>query len=144
MQYVQFLIVFCANPIYNDDNLAIIVTGGSPGRVSGALTSVEVLHSDGSPWCSLPDLPEARFGHTQTGLEACGGSDSSGMTETTCVTLSGGNWSLSHQLAEGKRSHSSWASPIGTILMGFWSNGTLLDENTRDSVVIFPLKYDTK
>ena len=38
---------------------AIIVTGGSLG------TSVEALHSDGSPWCSLPTLPDVRSEHTQ-------------------------------------------------------------------------------
>ena len=46
---------------------AIIVTGGIPSKSAG--TSVELLHSDGTPWCSLPDLPEIRYGHTQTGLE---------------------------------------------------------------------------
>ena len=34
------------------------------------MKTVEVLHSDGSFWCSLPDLPERRFYHTQMGLEA--------------------------------------------------------------------------
>ena len=38
---------------------AIIVTGGSVG------TSVEALHGDGSPWCSLPTLPDVRSEHTQ-------------------------------------------------------------------------------
>ena len=63
---------------------AIIVSGGesivwyqkdkkSSKRKSLAekdMKTVEVLHSNGSFWCSLPDLPERRFYHTQTGLEA--------------------------------------------------------------------------
>ena len=40
---------------------AILVTGGSAG------TQVELLHSDGSPWCALPSLPHDRVDHTQTG-----------------------------------------------------------------------------
>ena len=82
---------------------AIIVTGGvyvtKPGKYAmvpgkSAGISVELLHSDGTPWCSLPDLPETRYGHTQTGLEACGGGSSSS-PQTTCVRLSGDSWSQS-------------------------------------------------
>ena len=121
---------------------AIIVTGGSPSK-----SSVEVLHSDGSPWCSLPDLPDDRYAHTQTGLEACGGGYSSAI-KTTCVRLSGGSWSPSHQLVEKRAYHSIWASPAGTLLMGSneykRKNTTeLLDTNTGKSVRSFPLKYET-
>ena len=126
---------------------AIIVTGGSPR--SSVWTTVELLHSDGSPWCKLPNLPEYRYGHTQTGLEACGGDGSSG-TRTTCVRFSGGSWSPSHQLVQltqGRRAHSSWASPAGTLIIGgrYSKKSTeLLDTNTGDSVMSFPLKDDTK
>ena len=127
---------------------AIIVTGGVPSESAG--TSVELLHSDGSLWCSLPDLPETRYGHTQTGLEACGGGSSSS-PQTTCVRLSGDSWSQSHQLVERRRSHCSWASPAGTLLMGAgqptWKSGKateLLDEITGDFAVSFPLKYKTQ
>ena len=56
----------------NQKSLAIIVSGGYDTAYN-AKTSVELLHGDGRPWCSLPDLPEISFGHSQTGLEACGG-----------------------------------------------------------------------
>ena len=39
---------------------AILVTGGA--ILTG---SVEVLTSEGQPWCSLPDLPSVRSRHTQ-------------------------------------------------------------------------------
>ena len=39
---------------------AILVTGGA--LLTG---SVEVLTSEGQPWCSLPDLPSVRSRHTQ-------------------------------------------------------------------------------
>ena len=105
---------------------------------------MELLHSDGSPWCSLPDLPESRWDHTQTGLEACGGGGSA--PRTTCVRLEAGSWTPSHQLVE-QRFHLSWASPAGTLLMGgILSPQTteLLDANTGDSVTSFPLKYRTE
>ena len=122
---------------------AIIVTGGSPR--SSVWTTVELLHSDGSPWCKLPNFPEYRNGHTQTGLEACGGDGSSG-TRTTCVRFSGGSWSPSHQMVEQRWHHCSWASPAGTLLMGGipnWDTTELLDAATGDSVMSFPLKYNT-
>ena len=122
---------------------AIIVTGGVPSESAG--TSVELLHSDGTPWCSLPDLPETRYGHTQTGLEACGGGSSSS-PQTTCVRLSGDSWSQSHQLVERRRSHCSWASPAGTLLIGgqYSKKSTeLLDAITGYSVMSFRLKDDT-
>ena len=93
------------------------------GRKDGAkitsaergLTSVELLHDDGSPWCSLPDLPQGLSYHSQTRLEACGGA----WHITECVKFSKGNWTTSyseeHSFWAG---HSSWASPLGTVLIG--------------------------
>ena len=127
------------------DTAAILVTGGFNTPSGGVLSAVEVLHGDGSPWCSLPDLPEDRRSHTQTGLEACGGYGSS--ASSTCVRLEAGSWTPSHQMVEQRRYHSSWASPAGTLLMGgILSPQTteLLDANTGDSIPSFPLKYDTQ
>ena len=135
------------------DTAAILVTGGlndfNLDVSGGVLSAVEVLHSDGSPWCSLPDLPDIRRAHTQTGLEACGGfgrtADES--LTSTCVRFSGGSWSPSHELVVQMWLHSSWASPAGTVLMGGYfspQSTELLDETTEDSVTLFPLKYDTQ
>ena len=133
---------------------AIIVTGGAIPGPAG--TSVELLHSDGSPWCSLPNLPEhGRYYHTQTGLEACGGYGPAAPTTTTCVRLEAGSWSpsypyTSHELVERRANHCSWASPAGTLLIGggYDDSGMktteLLDANSGDSVTSFPLKYDTR
>ena len=118
---------------------AIIVTGGIN---EGAETSVELLHGDGTPWCSLPDLPEDRWYHTQIGLLTCGGSHKTG---TSCVKFSGGKWKPSHKLKKERDAHSSWASPAGTVLIGGGVSGKtteLLDDTTGDSVMHFPLKYD--
>ena len=104
---------------------------------------VEVLHSDGSPWCSLPDLPDIRVYHSQTGLETCGGGYYGQMN---CVKLSEGGWTPSHNLTEERYGHTSWASPAGTLLMGGYSDYTteLLKEDTGDSVMHFNLKYGTR
>ena len=116
---------------------AIIVSGGD-GIMDDK--SVEVLHSDGTPWCSLPDLPEGRMFHTQTGLLACGGLH----TTFSCIKFSGGKWKPSHKLKKEHYYHSSWASPLGTVLMGGMDNDKtteLLDDTTGVSIMHFPLKY---
>jgi len=127
--------------------LGILVTGGFI-RSGVDTSSVELLHGDGTPWCRLPELPQDRYYHTQSGLGACGGSPKSATT-TTCVRFSGGSWSPSHNLQQARWHHSSWASPAGTVLMGGDYSGSrqtteLLDEATVDSVMHFSLRYDTR
>ena len=139
------------------------MTGGEAAKGS-KLRSVEVLHSDGSPWCDLPDLPRTRYAHTQTGLEACGGltSDSSisyddeeydedfDAPKVTCVRFSGGSWNHSYSLEVWRSFHSSWASPAGILIMGASSGKhtktteILNDSHDGESVMHFPLKYSIK
>ena len=52
---------------------AIIVTG----TYFGNSRSVEALREDGSSLCTLPDLPNNYYYHTQSGLVTCGGGTSS-------------------------------------------------------------------
>ena len=136
------------------------MTGGSN---YAARTSVELLHSDGSPWCSLTDLPEPGYVyHSQTGLNACGGyaeqpppalyNPSALATHTTCIRLSASGWKTSYYLQKRRVYHSSWASPQGTILIGGepdWDRygdanedmtSELLDDATGVSVDHFPLE----
>ena len=90
-----------------------MVTGGYS---SG--TSVELLFLNGTRLCALPDLPEARYQHSQSGLLACGGGSSSSSEVTSCVTFSGGTWEQTHTLGQSRYAHTSWASPQGVLLMG--------------------------
>ena len=124
------------------------MSGGN--GAAGTIQSVELLHG---PWCSFPDLPGARLGHTQTGLVACGGGDpgSSG-TETTCVKLRIDifigklSWIQINKLKKERYYHTSWESPEGTVLMGGSVSGDtteLLDDNGGSSMH-FPLKYWTE
>ena len=131
---------------------AIIASGGYIDSMMYE-KSVEVLHSDGTPWCSLPDLPDDRSYHTQTGLLTCDGvSTSTKKTGTSCIKFSEGKWKPSHKLKEERYTHSSWASPLGTVLMGgsntgesdTWTTTELLDDTTGVSNMHFPLKYDTE
>ena len=116
---------------------------------------VEILEEDGSQCCSLPDLPDIRRMHTQSGLTACGGYGSiNGDASRTCVTFdtSSGQWSTSHTLQHSRYKHSSWMSSKGVVLMGgdggiegSGSSGTtseLLNSNGR-STPSFSLKYHT-
>ena len=94
----------------------ILVSGGS-NQDTLSLTSVELLYTNGSRLCSLPDLPYTSHYHSQTGLTACGGWDSP--AGTTCHTLSTtGSWEQTHSLSMWRRDHSAWASPQGTVLLG--------------------------
>ena len=115
--------------------LAIIVTGDW----GNAKQSVEVLKADGTSWCTLPDLPERRQGHTQSGLIACGGFK----TLENCVRFSNGHWNISHENLFYQIDHCAWSSSKhGTRILGGSYNAELLadDGTTPDS---FPLKYYT-
>ena len=94
----------------------ILVTGGDGGAVHGG-RSAELLHTNGSHLCSLPDLPFRREMHSQTGLTLCGGI----YTRTSCYTLtSSGSWEQTHSLSRERWHHSAWASPQGVMLLGGW------------------------
>ena len=101
----------------------ILLTGGS-----GTEVAVELLHTNGTRICSLPDLPSNRRGHVQAGYTVCGGHGSPG--RTSCHTLSStGSWVLSHNLARDRVGHSAWASPQGTILLGTGTTSEILLES---------------
>ena len=119
-----------------------MVTGPGP-RVRGALSSsAELLHLNGSRMCSLPNLPEYRNGHTQTGLLTCGGG---GEAKKSCITFTGGEWKKRHTLMgkKGRYEHEAWASPQGVLLMGgYYSMDTtelLKPDGTTESS--FKLKH---
>ena len=98
--------------------LAIIITGG------WLTQTVEVLRSNGSRWCSLADLPEYRYEHTQSGLTLCGGK----YDLKNCLTFNYGNWAISHTGLDHTTDHSAWSSAIhGTRLLGDTSTELLAD-----------------
>ena len=125
---------------------AIIITGGVVTGIEGYGVSVEILRENGSYWCSLPDLPDIRYTHTQSGLVACGGTPPP-MSES-CIFFANGEWITSHQLQMfGRYGHSAWKSQIGLVLLGGGGGKEYTTEIlTEDgqSVPFFDLKYYTR
>merc|ERR1712131_63105 len=121
------------------DELAILVTGGS--GMSG-----EVLFTNGSSICELPPMPQYKDSHTQSGLTACGGEVIG--TERSCIKFEDGSWTtLTDNLVEQRRSHSSWINPDGDILLiGGYDSLTTTEIVYHDGTSIrsFDLKYNTK
>ena len=127
----------------------ILVSGsGSEPSISAGRT-VELLHTNGSRICSLPDLPFYREHHTQTGLTACGGGGDDA-SKTSCHTLSStASWEQSHNLAQARGGHSAWRSPQGVMLIGGPDDSDaditteILTEN-GDTIPGFNLDYSTR
>ena len=114
------------------------------GGVGENVKSVEILHANGSYWCSLPDLPwDGAVGHSQSGLVCCGGIYS----VKSCLTFSSGQWRwrTSHQLQHERYYHSSWTSKHGVVLIGGRRSQNSTEMLTEDgkSSPSFTLKYDT-
>ena len=109
-----------------------------------SIYSVEILRDDGSYWCSLPDLPDQRSWHSQSGLITCGGGSFYGNVRRSCLTFSAGQWNMSHRLAYQRYYHVSWISQQGVVLIG----GEISDGETEtltddgESTEGFKLKYD--
>ena len=124
---------------------AILVTGGLPGEAN---LTCEVLRGDGSHWCSLPDLGQARHGHTQTGLVACGGEGAL----FSCSTFAQSAWHTSHSLPRPRTHHSAWSpapapAPGPVLLLGGETSAsglsTALLPQWGEAEQHFPLQYNT-
>ena len=100
-----------------DYNLGIMLTGSGGGPKGGPQKkkSVEILNLDGSHRCSLPDLLNETWGHTQNGLTVCGNSE---QEFKSCFTFTNGNWKLSQNLLRPRLYHSSWQTGQGLLIMG--------------------------
>ena len=79
--------------------------------------SVELLSSDGTKLCSLPDLPADKYHHSQTGLVTCGGGLTSS-DQKSCYTFSAGRWKKTHTLVRRRYGHTAFAFSQGVMLMG--------------------------
>ena len=133
----------------------MIVTGGNVITVDGLekfSKFVELIYPNGRT-CSLPDLPEGRDTHSQTGLVICGGELPYRVDDkehTSCFTFRAGAWVRSHTLAgQGRLWHSSWASPLGPILFGgLWKDTRktteLLSSSSQNTKKLFNLPYEVQ
>ena len=141
--------------------MVVIVSGGIGEGENGYawkyLDSVELLKTDGTWICSMPTMPEPRYGHSQTGPVACSGLSPqiTGVRvpkeikrrreaiSKSCITLST-EWEKTYNLSKVRRDHSAWASPKGVMLMGGVRDKTteILTEN-GDTIPGFSLDYET-
>ena len=117
------------------------------GDLNTRSSSVDLIHTNGTHLCSLPDLPAQRWGHTQNGLVICGGTDCCVDTRKSCVTFSSGTWQETHTLRKERRHHTSWTSPQGVVMIGGYESGMqttteLLNDN-GGSTYSFSLDYIT-
>ena len=106
---------------------------------------MEVIFANGTSYCTLPDIPAERWGHTQNGLLICGGSS---VTRENCMTLTDGQWTQSHTLLYDRYYHTSWALGDGRVVLmgGYYSETTteIISPDSATSTEGFTLKYETR
>ena len=114
------------------EKAAFLITGGDNGGGSGGnLHSMEIYNPMTDSGCSLPNLPESRYRHTQSENLLCGGWDGSGRV-SICWTRDSksGAWTQSHSLNTGRFDHVAWPTPSGVYLLG----GLTDDDGITDTV----------
>ena len=125
----------------------VLITGGADGDDR---KSSEIYNPLTKTSCSLPQLPDARGGHSQNAGLTCGGGYKAPASANTCVKWNpaSGTWKKSHTLKEGRIGHVSWAAESGVYLLGGNSANTRRtsekvnkDGSVEDS---FSLKYDAE
>ena len=128
------------NPSSDINGLGIVISGGY-----GASMSVEVFNPLTNQTCQLPSLPfPGRNGHTMHLLTICGGSLN---TSNTCITLSSGQWVISHLLSEKRWHHCSWSRGSGSILIGGIDNPRTTETVTQlnnKGIPGFNVLYNTR
>ena len=87
------------------------MVGGGP---SESHKSVEAITTDGFPLCTLPDLPDQRYGHTMDNHIMCGGPS----TGSSCLYYVAGKWTkYRNDLKFERYYHVSWRQPDGEVLL---------------------------
>ena len=109
----------------------------------------EIYNPVTSKSCSLPQLPEAIYYHSQDGGLACGGYKEASSMLNSCVKWSpaSGTWIKSHTLRHPRGGHVSWATASGVYLIGGYHTESIrtsekvkLDGSVEEG---FRLEYDT-
>ena len=118
----------------------LLITGAWNGG------SAEIFNPVDRASCKLPDLPEPRYTHTSNNGILCGGATDS--TKSNCIKFSEGNWITSHNLGQGRRSHTSWEHDKGESFMlmgGYYSLKTTEIVHIKTGKVVdgYELHYDT-
>ena len=136
---------FCSGS--GSQNKGILISGGHP---SSKGRKVELLNLKTKSSCELPDLPEARWGHTSVEGIICGGAYLETI-QTSCIDIKMGSWSSSrYQQIRQRYHHVRWNIKPGEsfMLLGSHSSHSQSRRTTdivyRNGVVTpgFNLKYD--
>ena len=92
--------------------VSVIVVAG--GYSSQNYRSVEAISSDGSPLCTLPDLPDDRRQHTMDNEIICGGFG----TQSSCLYYVAGKWvEYINDLQIKRTAHVSWRRPDNDVIL---------------------------
>ena len=122
----------------------VLITGG--WNDADDLRSTEIFSPVAKERCSLPQLPQNRYYHSQNGGLVCGGSHPD--AKSNCVKWSPafGNWTTSHTLRQERYHHVSWATASGVYLIGGFKSPRTSERVKLDGSVEegFSLKYDTR
>lgn len=102
-----------------------MVTGG---KETDSRKSVEILHGNGTHFCTLKDLPVQTYFHTQINGNStvCGGALDG--TSETCQSFQSGNWTTSPPLHSKRINAVSWKTHVTlkspSIILGGYYNPT--------------------
>ena len=96
------------------------------------IKSVEAITTDGSPMCTLPDLPDLRRDHTMDNHIMCGGYH----TQSSCLYFVAGKWTKYRTDLKIKRTgHVSWRRQDGEIML-LGGNGDDSKNSRKTSEVV--------
>ena len=108
---------------------AILVVGGYP---TNSHKSVEALTKDGTPVCTLPNLPDDRAYHTLDDHIMCGGYYS----QSSCLYYVAGKWmQYRNELKINRTNHVSWRRPDGEVVL-IGGNGDNSKNSKKTSEVV--------
>ena len=121
------------------------MTGNSEALDESAQKSAEIYNPLTKTSCSVPQLPEGRYFHSQNGGLVCGGGTSA---RKNCAKWSpaSGTWIKSHNLRQLRAFHVSWETASGVYLIGGFHSGKTSEKVKVDGSVEegFGLKYYTR
>jgi len=107
------------------DEKVILVAGGR-----SSTQSVEAITTDGTPLCTLPNLPDERYAHTMDNHIMCGG----GNTQSSCLHYVAGKWTKYRNDLKFKRTyHVSWRRQDREVILMGGGNGQKTSEVVSSS-----------
>ena len=110
------------------------MVGGYP---TNSHKSVEALTKDGTPVCTLPDLPDDRAYHTLDDHIMCGGYYS----QSSCLYYVAGKWmQYRNELKINRTHHVSWRRPDGEVVL-IGGNGDNSKNSKKTSEVVSSSGY---